>query len=66
MQSEYSLWTRQHENEIITEIEALGIGLVAFSPLVKGFLEGKIDDQTKFAEVDIRNSLPRYRRSPYS
>ena len=60
MQSEYSLWTRQHENEIIPTIEALGIGLVAFSPLGKGFLAGKIDEQTKFAEGDIRNMLPRY------
>ncbi|MGB2732598.1 MAG: aldo/keto reductase, partial [Saprospiraceae bacterium] len=60
LQSEYSLWTRQHENEIIPTIEALGIGLVAFSPLGKGFLAGKIDEQTKFAEGDIRNMLPRY------
>lgn len=60
LQSEYSLWTRQHENEIIPTIKALGIGLVAFSPLGKGFLAGKIDEQTKFAEGDIRNMLPRY------
>ena len=60
LQSEYSLWTRQHENEIIPTIEELGIGLVAFSPLGKGFLAGKIDENTKFAEGDIRSILPRY------
>lgn len=60
LQSEYSLWTRQHEKDIIPTIEELGIGLVAFSPLGKGFLAGKIDAQTKFAAGDIRNILPRY------
>jgi aryl-alcohol dehydrogenase-like predicted oxidoreductase len=60
LQSEYSLWTRQHEKEIIPTIEELGIGLVAFSPLGKGFLAGKIDENTKFGEGDIRNTLPRY------
>lgn len=60
LQSEYSLWTRQHEKEVIPTIEELGIGLVAFSPLGKGFLAGKIDANTKFAEGDIRNILPRY------
>ncbi len=60
LQSEYSLWTRQHEAEIIPTIEELGIGLVAYSPLGKGFLSGKIDETTKFAEGDIRNTLPRY------
>lgn len=60
LQSEYSLWTRQHEVNIIPTIEELGIGLVAFSPLGKGFLAGKIDETTKFAEGDIRNVLPRY------
>jgi aryl-alcohol dehydrogenase-like predicted oxidoreductase len=60
LQSEYSLWTRQHEKEIIPTIEELGIGLVAFSPLGKGFLAGKIDEKTIFAEGDIRNILPRY------
>jgi aryl-alcohol dehydrogenase-like predicted oxidoreductase len=60
LQSEYSLWTRQHEKEIIPTIEELGIGLVAFSPLGKGFLAGKIDEHTKFGEGDIRNILPRY------
>ncbi len=60
LQSEYSMWTRQHEKEIIPTIEELGIGFVAFSPLGKGFLAGKIDETTKFAEGDIRNNLPRY------
>lgn len=60
LQSEYSLWTRQHEKEIIPTIEELGIGLVAFSPLGKGFLAGKMDENTKFGEGDIRNILPRY------
>lgn len=60
LQSEYSLWTRQHETEIIPTIEESGIGLVAFSPLGKGYLAGKMDEQTKFAESDIRNRLPRF------
>ncbi|HTB27032.1 MAG TPA: aldo/keto reductase [Puia sp.] len=60
LQSEYSLWTRQHEIEIIPAIEELGIGLVAFSPLGKGFLAGKIDKNTEFGEGDIRKILPRF------
>jgi aryl-alcohol dehydrogenase-like predicted oxidoreductase len=60
LQSEYSLWTRQHEKEIIPTIEELGIGLVAFSPLGKGFLAGKMNASTQFGEGDIRNLLPRY------
>lgn len=60
LQSEYSLWTRQHEKEIIPAIEELGIGLVAFSPLGKGYLAGKIDEHTKFHEGDIRQVLPRF------
>jgi len=60
LKSEYSLWTRQHEKEIIPTIEELGIGLVAFSPLGKGYLSGKIDEKTKFQEGDIRGILPRY------
>jgi aryl-alcohol dehydrogenase-like predicted oxidoreductase len=60
LQSEYSLWTRQHEKDIIPTIEELGIGLVAYSPLGKGFLAGKINESTQFAEGDIRNILPRY------
>ena len=60
LQSEYSLWTRQHEKEVIPTIEELGIGLVAYSPLGKGFLAGKIDETTQFVAGDIRNILPRY------
>lgn len=60
LQSEYSMWTRKHEAEIIPTIEELGIGLVAYSPLGKGFLSGKIDASTTFQEGDIRNVLPRY------
>ncbi|MER0439918.1 aldo/keto reductase [Emticicia sp. W12TSBA100-4] len=60
LQSEYSLWTRQHESEIIPTIEELGIGFVPFSPLGRGFLTGKLDETTTFAEGDIRNTLPRY------
>ena len=60
LQSEYSLWTRQHEEEIIPAIEELGVGLVAFSPLGKGFLTGKIDESTKFQQGDFRNTLPRF------
>ncbi|HLX90875.1 MAG TPA: aldo/keto reductase [Puia sp.] len=60
LQSEYSLWTRQHEKEIIPAIEELGIGLVAFSPLGKGFLTGRIDENTKFQQGDFRNILPRF------
>lgn len=60
LQSEYSLWTRQHEREIIPTLEELGIGLVAYSPLGKGFLTGKMDETATFAEGDIRNILPRF------
>lgn len=60
LQSEYSLWTRQHEKQIIPTIEELGIGLVAYSPLGKGFLTGKIDEHTTFVEGDIRHTLPRF------
>jgi aryl-alcohol dehydrogenase-like predicted oxidoreductase len=60
LQSEYSLWTRQHETDIIPTIEELGIGLVAFSPLGKGFLAGKISEATTFADGDIRKVLPRF------
>ncbi len=60
LQSEYSLWTRQHEKEIIPTIEELGIGLVAYSPLGKGFLTGKIEENASFAASDIRNILPRF------
>lgn len=60
LQSEYSLWTRQHEAEIIPTIEELGIGLVAFSPLGKGYLTGKIDETRQFEDGDIRKVLPRF------
>lgn len=60
LQSEYSLWTRQHELEIIPTIEELGVGLVAYSPLGKGFLTGQFNEQAKFAEGDIRNVMPRF------
>ena len=55
-----SLWWREPEQEIIPTLEELGIGLVPFSPLGKGFLTGKIDDKTKFSENDFRNSVPRF------
>lgn len=60
LQSEYSLWTRKHEADILPTIESLGIGLVAFSPLGKGFLTGAISPSTTFAEGDIRRILPRF------
>lgn len=60
LQSEYSLWTRQHEKEILPTLEELGIGLVAFSPLGKGYLTGKMDENTQFAAGDFRNTLPRF------
>lgn len=60
LQSEYSLWTRKPEQEIIPTLEELGIGFVPFSPLGKGFLTGAINDQTQFAAGDIRSGLPRF------
>ncbi|MAZ28539.1 MAG: aldo/keto reductase [Cytophagaceae bacterium] len=60
LQSEYSLWWREPEKEIIPTLEELGIGLVPFSPLGKGFLTGKINDKTEFAENDFRNIVPRF------
>lgn len=60
LQSEYSLWTREPEAEIIPTIEELGIGLVPFSPLGKGFLTGKIDVNTTFESSDIRAGIPRF------
>ncbi|HQZ63825.1 MAG TPA: aldo/keto reductase [Planctomycetaceae bacterium] len=60
LQSEYSLWWREPEAEILPTLEELGIGLVPFSPLGKGFLTGKIDESTKFDESDFRNSVPRF------
>jgi aryl-alcohol dehydrogenase-like predicted oxidoreductase len=60
LQSEYSLWTREPEAEIIPTIEALGIGLVPYSPLGKGFLTGKIDEKTVFSNLDLRGRIPRF------
>lgn len=60
LQSEYSLWTREPEQEIIPLLEELGIGFVPFSPLGKGFLTGKIDENTKLEASDFRNTVPRF------
>ena len=60
LQSEYSLWFRDHEKEILPTIEELGIGLVAYSPLGKGFLTGKIDETTTLDSTDFRSTLPRF------
>jgi aryl-alcohol dehydrogenase-like predicted oxidoreductase len=60
LQNEYSLWWRRPEAEIIPALEELGIGLVAYSPLGKGFLTGKIDENTTFDSTDFRKTLPRF------
>ena len=60
LQNEYSLWTRDPEKEVIPTLEELGIGLVAFSPLGRGFLTGKINENTTFDSSDFRNTLPRF------
>lgn len=60
LQSEYSLWWREPEAEILPTLEELGIGLVPFSPLGKGFLTGKIDENTTFDQTDFRNTVPRF------
>ena len=60
VQSEYSLWWRRPEDELIPTLEELGIGFVPFSPLGKGFLTGKIDENTKFDATDFRNIVPRF------
>ena len=60
VQSEYSLWWRKPEAEVIPTLEELGIGLVPYSPLGKGFLTGKIDENTKLGSNDFRSSLPRF------
>ncbi len=60
VQSEYSLWWREPEAEILPTLEELGIGFVPFSPLGKGFLTGKIDETTAFDPTDFRNSVPRF------
>jgi aryl-alcohol dehydrogenase-like predicted oxidoreductase len=60
LQSEYSLWWREPEKEILPTLEELGIGFVPFSPLGKGFLTGAIDENTKFDSADFRNVVPRF------
>ena len=60
LQSEYSLWWREPEQEVLPACEELGIGFVPFSPLGKGFLTGKIDEQTIFGKDDFRNIVPRF------
>jgi aryl-alcohol dehydrogenase-like predicted oxidoreductase len=60
LQSEYSLWWREPEAEILPTLEELGIGLVPFSPLGKGYLTGKIDENTAFDSTDFRNTVPRF------
>jgi len=60
LQSEYSLWWREPEDEILPTLEELGIGFVPFSPLGKGFLTGKIDENTPFSSSDFRNTVPRF------
>jgi aryl-alcohol dehydrogenase-like predicted oxidoreductase len=60
LQSEYSLWWREPEAEIIPTLKALGIGFVPFSPLGRGFLTGKIDENTTFDSSDFRNTIPRF------
>ena len=60
LQSEYSLWWRKPEAEVLPTLEELGIGFVPFSPLGKGFLTGKIDENTTFDSSDFRSTLPRF------
>ena len=60
VQSEYSLWYRNPEKEVLPALEELGIGFVPYSPLGKGFLTGKIDENAKFESTDFRSSLPRF------
>jgi aryl-alcohol dehydrogenase-like predicted oxidoreductase len=60
LQNEYSLWWRQPEDEVLPALEELGIGLVPYSPLGRGFLTGKMDENTTFVSSDFRNNLPRF------
>jgi aryl-alcohol dehydrogenase-like predicted oxidoreductase len=60
VQSEYSLWWRRPEEDVLPTLEELGIGFVPFSPLGKGFLTGKIDETTTFDSSDLRSSIPRF------
>jgi aryl-alcohol dehydrogenase-like predicted oxidoreductase len=61
LQSEYSLWWREPEAEVLLTLEELGIGFVPFSPLGRGFLTGKIDESTSFDSADFRNTVPRFK-----
>ncbi|HTX88676.1 MAG TPA: aldo/keto reductase, partial [Bacteroidales bacterium] len=60
LQSEYSLWWREPETKVFPALEELGIGFVPFAPLGRGFLTGRIDEHTRFAENDYRNTVPRF------
>jgi aryl-alcohol dehydrogenase-like predicted oxidoreductase len=60
LQSEYSLWWRQSEAEVLPTLEELGIGLVPYSPLGRGFLTGKMNESTTFGKTDFRSTLPRF------
>jgi aryl-alcohol dehydrogenase-like predicted oxidoreductase len=60
LQSEYSLWTREPEREVLPALEELGIGFVPFSPLGRGFLTGQLNQNTEFDKTDIRNTIPRF------
>src|SRR5207248_172511 len=60
VQSEYSLWWKRPEEEVLPALEELGIGFVPYSPLGKGFLTGKINENTAFSGNDIRNTIPRF------
>jgi aryl-alcohol dehydrogenase-like predicted oxidoreductase len=60
LQTEYSLWSRDPEENVLPAVEELGIGFVAYSPLGRGFLTGKIDENTQFDKTDFRNLLPRF------
>jgi aryl-alcohol dehydrogenase-like predicted oxidoreductase len=60
LQSEYSLWWRRPEAEVLPALDELGIGFVPYSPLGKGFLTGKIDENTAFVSSDFRNTIPRF------
>jgi aryl-alcohol dehydrogenase-like predicted oxidoreductase len=60
VRSEYSLWYREPEKEVLPTLEELGIGFVPFSPLGKGFLTGKIDETTTFDSTDFRSTIPRF------
>ena len=60
VQSEYSLWWRRPEEEVLPALEELGIGFVPFSPLGKGFLTGKVDENAAFDSTDIRSTIPRF------